>query len=133
MLQKLFLKVIDNLWKLEDNSFLVFLDITFIFLKNIFITPNLDPTICKNKASHKKCIGWKNKGYCKGEYEAYMSDNCKASCGLCSPKGKNAQFAKIQKVAIFHLTFPLSMTKILSQMHSAQFIIHNPMSPKVTT
>ena len=53
------------------------------------ITPNLDPTICKNKKPHKKCVQWKNKGYCSGKYEAYMSKNCKASCEVCTPKGKN--------------------------------------------
>ena len=80
MLQKLFQKVSDNFWKL---------------LHNIFIIPYLDPTICKNKYdakgkdAHKQCVTWKNKGYCKGKYEAYMSKNCEATCGLCTPKGKN--------------------------------------------
>lgn len=80
MLQKLFQKVSDNFWKL---------------LHNIFIIPYLDPTICKNKYdakgkdAHKQCVTWKNKGYCKGQYKAFMEKNCEASCGLCTPKGKN--------------------------------------------
>ena len=54
---------------------------------------NSDPTICKNKYEHtdayKRCVQWKNQGYCYGEYEAWMSNNCGESCGLCTPKGKN--------------------------------------------
>ena len=40
------------------------------------------------EGKHKQCISWKNKGYCKGKYAAYMSKNCEESCGLCTPKGK---------------------------------------------
>ena len=56
---------------------------------------NSDPTICKNKykrsdgKAHKRCVQWKNKGYCKGKHEAWMSKNCGQTCGLCTPKGKN--------------------------------------------
>jgi len=52
-----------------------------------------DPTICKNKhehsdgKAHERCVLWKNKGYCKGKYEAWMSKNCGQTCGLCTPKG----------------------------------------------
>merc|ERR1711994_704207 len=45
-----------------------------------------DPTICKNKKPHKKCVAWKNKGHCDSR-KNFMSKNCKASCGICTPKG----------------------------------------------
>jgi hypothetical protein len=64
--------------------------VTLKAVKTTGVAENIpeDPTICKNKyKSHSQCISWKNKGYCKGQYEAYMSENCGASCGLCTPKG----------------------------------------------
>ncbi|KAL9973503.1 hypothetical protein ACROYT_G019972 [Oculina patagonica] len=42
---------------------------------------------CKNPGScsdkHQNCQAWKQSGYCRGQYQAYMSTNCKKSCGIC--------------------------------------------------
>ena len=37
---------------------------------------------CTDKKA-ESCAGWKNAGYCNGQYANYMKDNCKKSCGYC--------------------------------------------------
>ena len=46
---------------------------------------------CENSGSYKQedCAGWVNAGFCKGEYEEFMLDHCKKSCGGCDEEGKN--------------------------------------------
>merc|ERR1712150_334583 len=37
---------------------------------------------CKNRNNH--CSYWQKMGYCTGEHETYMFNNCKKACGKCS-------------------------------------------------
>ena len=39
---------------------------------------------CENSNSYQdNCDAWVGLGYCKGQYEKFMSDHCKKSCGGC--------------------------------------------------
>ncbi|GFR92648.1 metalloendopeptidase [Elysia marginata] len=46
---------------------------------------NLCQTKPEEKCMDEKeyCDFWRSKGYCKGQYAAYMKDNCMKSCGYC--------------------------------------------------
>ena len=40
---------------------------------------------CADK--HRNCGSWASKGFCQGQYEAYMKKNCQKSCNLCGGGG----------------------------------------------
>ena len=44
------------------------------------------PWTCSNKEDEDNCKYWTYLGYCssKSQYYKYTTDNCKATCGLCS-------------------------------------------------
>ena len=39
--------------------------------------------MCKDEFDDALCDSWASDGFCKGAYEAWMSENCKKSCGTC--------------------------------------------------
>ena len=39
---------------------------------------------CGNEYDDASCNGWANYGFCSGRYEAWMGENCKEACNLCS-------------------------------------------------
>jgi len=40
-----------------------------------------DTSSCRDQ--HRNCQAWRQRGYCQGRYQVYMSANCKKSCGIC--------------------------------------------------
>lgn len=40
-----------------------------------------DTSSCRDR--HQNCPAWRQRGYCQGRYQVYMSTNCKKSCGIC--------------------------------------------------
>lgn len=40
---------------------------------------------CADK--NRNCGSWASKGFCQGQYEAYMKKNCQKSCNLCGGGG----------------------------------------------
>ena len=43
------------------------------------------PETCEKEDLNVNCPSWKNQGFCNGQYEQYMKDNCFKSC-YCSGK-----------------------------------------------
>ena len=53
------------------------------------IPPSKQIIECENSASYQdSCDTWVGLGYCKGQYEKFMLDHCKKSCGKCGGGGK---------------------------------------------
>ena len=51
--------------------------------------PSKQKIECENSASYQdSCDTWVGLGYCKGQYEKFMLDHCKKSCGKCGGGGK---------------------------------------------
>ena len=54
---------------------------------------------CKNSGNYDQnsCDVWVGLGYCKGQYEKFMLDHCKKSCGGCGGVGKIYSLGKLLK------------------------------------
>ena len=56
-----------------------------MFLKTIF---NFK-LVCKNLVGDSRCNGFKDRGYCKDDWETWMEINCRKACNLCAGKWYN--------------------------------------------
>ena len=52
---------------------------------NIWVVYSLGKQSCKDVDKTRKCLLWKNQGYCENEneFEPYMNEMCNHTCGLC--------------------------------------------------
>ena len=76
---------------------------------------------CKDEQRTSWCSGWKQRGYCEGVYSAYMSSNCRKTCGKCEtgvPRRRNVgytgQAQENKGEATAKLSYIIVVTVVLS-------------------